>query len=119
MTNYTSQYLRESIEILQQLDQHAIERTVALLVDVRHNQGRVFFLGVGGGAGHASHAVNDFRKLVLNAIVWTAGIEVPSDGVTSKPLTIDDLIANQDEAVPPNFNPTAIEKMLEKWNGKS
>ena len=84
MTNYTSQYLRESIEILQQLDQHAIERTIELLVDVRRKQGRVFFLGVGGGAGNASHAVNDFRKI--------AAMECysPSDNVSELTARIND-----------------------------
>jgi D-sedoheptulose 7-phosphate isomerase len=84
MTNYTSQYFRESIEILQQLDQYAIERTVELLVDVRRNQGRVFFLGVGGGAGHASHAVNDFRKIAAMECY------APTDNVSELTARIND-----------------------------
>jgi D-sedoheptulose 7-phosphate isomerase len=74
--NYTEQYLDESIQILRQLDPKQIERMLELLLDVRRQQGRIFFLGVGGGAGHASHAVNDFRKI--------AGIEcyAPTDNVS-------------------------------------
>jgi len=61
--NYTAQYLREAAEILQRLDRDAIERVLELLLELRARGGRLFFLGVGGGAGHASHAVNDFRKI--------------------------------------------------------
>ncbi len=51
------------MEIARSIDAASIDRTVALLVQVRQRGGRLFFLGSGGGAGHASHAVNDFRKL--------------------------------------------------------
>src|SRR5882724_10382571 len=60
---YTEQYLNEAGEILKQFDSAAVERMVDLLVTVREQGGRLFILGVGGGAGHASHAVCDFRKL--------------------------------------------------------
>jgi D-sedoheptulose 7-phosphate isomerase len=60
---YTTEYLSEAIEILKQVDVNAIECVADLLVNVRERGGRVFFLGVGGGAGHASHAVCDFRKI--------------------------------------------------------
>lgn len=61
-----------------------IERTVGLLLQVRQEGGRIFFLGVGGGAGHASHAVNDFRKI--------AGIEAyaPTDNVSELTARIND-----------------------------
>ena len=59
--NYTSQYFEEAIRILQQLDQDKVEQMLDLLLEVRHRGGRIFFPGVGGGAGHASHAVNDVR----------------------------------------------------------
>jgi D-sedoheptulose 7-phosphate isomerase len=62
---YTAQYLAAAIEILKQIDQDDIERTLDLLVKLRERGGRLFFLGVGGGAAHASHAVNDFRKIAL------------------------------------------------------
>ena len=63
MPSFTQQYLAESVQIAQQIDGAAIEKMVALLVAIRKRGGRLFILGVGGGAGHASHAVNDFRKL--------------------------------------------------------
>jgi len=61
--DHIAQYVREATEILNLLDQSAIERTADLLVELRERSGRLFFLGVGGGAGHASHAVCDFRKI--------------------------------------------------------
>jgi D-sedoheptulose 7-phosphate isomerase len=60
---FTAQYLLEAIDIINQLDHQVIERMAAQLVAVRERGGRLFILGVGGGAGHASHAVNDFRKI--------------------------------------------------------
>jgi D-sedoheptulose 7-phosphate isomerase len=60
---YTTQYLEESRLILNMIDQSAIEKMVDLLLELRHNGGRLFLLGSGGGAGHASHAVCDFRKI--------------------------------------------------------
>jgi D-sedoheptulose 7-phosphate isomerase len=60
---YTADYLKEAISIIQQLDQTVIERMAQELAAVRERGGRLFILGVGGGAGHASHAVNDFRKI--------------------------------------------------------
>ncbi len=60
---FTQQYLQEMARIMEQLDDAAIERMVGELVGLRDRGGRLFFLGSGGGAGHASHAVNDFRKI--------------------------------------------------------
>jgi D-sedoheptulose 7-phosphate isomerase len=81
---YTEQYLDEAAEILTQLDRDAVERMVDLLVNVRQQGGRLFVLGVGGGAGHASHAVCDFRKI--------GGIEAytPSDNVSELTARIND-----------------------------
>jgi len=56
-------YLKEVEEIAQKLDQDEINKMITVLNKVREDKGRLFILGVGGGAGHASHAVNDFRKL--------------------------------------------------------
>jgi D-sedoheptulose 7-phosphate isomerase len=74
--SFTVQYLNEATEIISRLDRQAIERMADALVAVRDRGGRLFILGVGGGAGHASHAVNDFRKI--------ANIEsyAPSDNVS-------------------------------------
>ena len=62
--SFIQQYLAEATQILQQLDTQAIDRVVALLVETRARGGRLFILGVGGSAANASHAVNDFRKIV-------------------------------------------------------
>lgn len=61
--SFAEQYLREAQAVLEQLDPDAIERMAELLAETRQKGGRLFILGVGGGAAHASHAVNDFRKL--------------------------------------------------------
>lgn len=73
---YSEQHLAETIRIAQSLDVGAIEKMVAILAETRARGGRAFFLGVGGSAGNASHAVNDFRKIV--------GIEsyAPTDNVS-------------------------------------
>ena len=62
--NFTQQYLAEASQIITQLDISALERIVALLAETRASSGRLFILGVGGSAANASHAVNDFRKIV-------------------------------------------------------
>ena len=74
--SFTEQFLAEAREITSRLDGEAIEAVVEGLARVRQNEGRLFILGVGGSAGNASHAVNDFRKL--------AGIEAyaPTDNVS-------------------------------------
>ncbi|MBC7809611.1 MAG: SIS domain-containing protein [Burkholderiales bacterium] len=73
---FTTQFLNEARQVLDGIDGDSIERMVVLLADMRANGGRLFILGVGGGAGHAGHAVNDFRKLT--------GIEAyaPTDNVS-------------------------------------
>jgi biopolymer transport protein ExbD/type 1 glutamine amidotransferase len=80
----------------------------------REDGGRGF--GFTGGHFHWNWGNDQFRKLVLNAIAWTAHAEVPDSGVPSKSLTAGDLMANQDEDVPDNFNPERIQKMIEEWN---
>lgn len=57
-------------------------------------------VGFTGGHYHRNWAIDGFRKLVLNAIVWSAGMEVPKEGVKSLPLTEDDLNANLDDKGP-------------------
>ena len=61
--SYSKQHIGEAISILGQLDLDRIEKAVALLAATRERGGRLFILGVGGSAGNASHAVNDFRKI--------------------------------------------------------
>jgi len=62
--SYTAQHLKEASEIIEKLDIESIEKVADLLAKVKSDQGRIFFLGVGGSAGNCSHAVNDFRKIV-------------------------------------------------------
>src|SRR6202034_4157022 len=73
---YAEQHMLESAEIIQKMDLAPIEKMTDLLVKVKADGGRIFFLGVGGSAGNCSHAVNDFRKIV--------GIEcyAPTDNVS-------------------------------------
>jgi D-sedoheptulose 7-phosphate isomerase len=75
-SEHSVRYLAEAARLAQGLDASEIDAMVEGLADVRARGGRLFVLGVGGGAGHASHAVNDFRKL--------CGIEcyAPSDNVS-------------------------------------
>jgi len=54
-------------------------------------------VGLTGGHNHRNWSIDGFRTLVLNAIVWTAGVEVPVKGVPSKPLTEAELNANLDD----------------------
>lgn len=61
--SFATDYLNETRRIIDALDAEAIEAVAAGLAAVRAAGGRLFILGVGGSAGHASHAVNDFRKL--------------------------------------------------------
>src|SRR5437016_12057553 len=60
---FSREFLEESIRILQRIDTDAIDRMATELAAVRDGGGRLFIIGVGGSAGHASHAVNDFRKI--------------------------------------------------------
>jgi len=73
--SYSEQHLAETLEIVKLISADTIESIVRLLKKVKDDKGRIFFLGVGGSAANAGHAVNDFRKL--------AGIEsyAPTDNV--------------------------------------
>ncbi len=77
-------YLRDAARILELIDENAVEALLAELVGVRERGGRLFVLGVGGSAGNASHAVNDFRKL--------CGIEAyaPTDNVSELTARVND-----------------------------
>jgi len=61
--NFSEGFLREFAQTIQTLDAGSIERCAELVAQTRERGGRLFILGVGGSAGNASHAVNDFRKL--------------------------------------------------------
>jgi len=61
---FAEKHLQEAIEIINKINPEDIEKIVEKLVQIKQNQGRLFFLGVGGSAGNCSHAVNDFRKII-------------------------------------------------------
>jgi D-sedoheptulose 7-phosphate isomerase len=63
MTTFCQEFIAEVTAVLAATDQREIERCAEGLASVRERGGRLFVLGVGGSAGHASHAVNDFRKI--------------------------------------------------------
>jgi len=82
--DYISAFLDDAVTIIKKLDRTSIRKMITILQDVRMNGGRLFILGVGGGAGHASHAVNDFRKI--------AGIEsyAPTDNGSERTARVND-----------------------------
>jgi D-sedoheptulose 7-phosphate isomerase len=84
MAKYTIDFITESKTILDRLQPEQIDRLAELIAEVARGQGRLFFLGAGGGAGHAGHAVNDFRKI--------ANIEcyAPTDNVSELTARIND-----------------------------
>jgi hypothetical protein len=80
----------------------------------RPDGGRGF--GCTGGHFHWNWGHDQFRKLMLNSICWIAKVDVPSEGVPTAPLTVDDLLANQDKKPFDNkFRREKIETMLEQW----
>ena len=81
---FVEQYFEEAKQIIDSLDRNEITKMVKIINEVRSKDGRMFILGVGGGAGHASHAVNDFRKI--------CGIEAytPTDNVSELTARIND-----------------------------
>ncbi len=74
--SYTARFLTEAKQVIDGLNVEAIEHMASILEQTRQRGGRLFILGVGGSAANASHAVNDFRKIV--------GIEAyaPTDNVS-------------------------------------
>lgn len=73
---FIKEYFSEAKQIIDQIDHQQIKKSIELLLETRQQEGRLFVLGVGGSAANASHAVNDFRKIV--------GIEAyaPTDNVS-------------------------------------
>jgi D-sedoheptulose 7-phosphate isomerase len=61
--NFIKSHLAETIEIIKKLNTQDILDIINIIKKIKKTGGRIFFLGVGGSAGNASHAVNDFRKL--------------------------------------------------------
>lgn len=84
MSNFAERFLDESVRLIEALDRDAIERAATGLARVRDGGGRLFVLGVGGSAGHASHAVNDFRK-ICDIEAYT-----PTDNVSELTARVND-----------------------------
>jgi D-sedoheptulose 7-phosphate isomerase len=84
LTSFADTFLQETVAIVERLDREAIEKVARALAEVRDRGGRLFVLGVGGSAAHASHAANDFRKL--------CGLETyaPTDNVSELTARIND-----------------------------
>ncbi len=84
MDTFSKTFLDESVELIKRLDTATIEKVAEGLAQVRAAGGRLFILGVGGSAGHASHAVNDFRKI--------CGFEAytPTDNVSELTARVND-----------------------------
>jgi len=84
MESYISTYLQETVKIAESINKNDISSFINHLKTVKSNKGRLFILGIGGSAGNASHAVNDFRKI--------AGIEsyAPTDNVSELTARIND-----------------------------
>jgi len=82
--SYSQKYLKETSQIVARLEPSQIEKLARGIRLISQNHGRIFFLGVGGNAANASHAVNDFRKI--------AGIECycPTDNVAELTARIND-----------------------------
>jgi D-sedoheptulose 7-phosphate isomerase len=81
---FTKDFLQKIALVTESLDAASIEKMVRVLAGIRESGGRVFFVGSGGGAGHASHATCDFRKL--------GGFEAicPTDNVSELTARIND-----------------------------
>ena len=80
------------------------------------NGGRGF--GCSGGHFHRNWAQDDYRKAILNAIVWSTGLEVPADGVKSTRPDAEELLANITKTKPEKFDMVAELKKVEETNAK-
>jgi D-sedoheptulose 7-phosphate isomerase len=84
MSSYIARYLKEVSEIASQINQEQVQRIIDILIETRNSNGRLFILGVGGSAGNATHAVNDFRK-IANIESYT-----PTDNVSELTARVND-----------------------------
>jgi D-sedoheptulose 7-phosphate isomerase len=84
VSDFTVRFLDEATQLISAIDRDAVEQMATGLARVRDAGGRLFILGVGGSAGHASHAVNDFRKI--------CGFEAyaPTDNVSELTARVND-----------------------------
>ncbi len=84
MIDFIERHLQESAELIRKIDKESVGAVIRILCEVRERGGRLFLLGVGGGAANCSHAANDFRKL--------AGFEAycPTDNISELTARIND-----------------------------
>ena len=82
--DFINQYFIEAKNIIDKIDRTQISKMVSIIHELRSNKGRMFILGVGGGAGHASHAVNDFRTL------FGISAYTPTDNVSELTARVND-----------------------------
>lgn len=75
--------------------------------------------GFTGGHIHWNWGIDDFRRLVANAILWTAGGEVPANGVPVHPMTVLELAELTDDSPTPGWNYQAIQEILDQANGRT
>lgn len=83
-SEFSKKYISETTYILSLIDLDAVDKIADGLCNVRNNNGRLFVLGVGGSAGTASHAVNDFRK------ICALETYTPTDNVSELTARIND-----------------------------
>lgn len=81
---YIDNYLNETISIISKIDRQKIFDAVVILSFIKNLDGRLFILGIGGGAGNASHAVNDFRKIM------NIDAHAPTDNISEFSARIND-----------------------------
>ena len=82
--SFVKEYIKQSVEICELIEIETVELMAQNLKALRDRGGRLFFIGSGGGAGHSSHAVNDFRK-IANIESYT-----PTDNVSELTARIND-----------------------------
>ena len=82
--SFSKEFLAESVAVIDAIDHDRIEDVARGLAALREREGRLFIIGVGGSAGHASHAVNDFRK-ICDIEAYT-----PTDNVSELTARVND-----------------------------
>ncbi|MGD1345421.1 SIS domain-containing protein [Mycobacterium seoulense] len=82
--SFSKEFLSESVAVIDAIDTNQIEDVANGLAALRDRGGRLFIIGVGGSAGHASHAVNDFRK-ICDIEAYT-----PTDNVSELTARVND-----------------------------
>ena len=81
---FIDSYLKEANKILEDINKNKIKKVINKIAEIKKIKGRIFFLGVGGSAANASHAVNDFRK-ICNIECYS-----PADNISELTARIND-----------------------------